>query len=142
MNIVYNCKIFVMLLFLIAAKNVEKDQHQIKPEIVRGSPHDSVIILNEFNISLQELISLAKWSRNPFLPYYSLIAEDPTISDLLNDFKLRKIFYEKDQRKALINTQKVKQGDFYLDLKIQYIGESLVILGKDGSPGKLLKIKR
>lgn len=134
----------MIVLFLVAIANKEKNQNKAAPDIVMASPQDSVVILNEFDVSLQELISINRWGRNPFLPYYSLSTDDLLFSDLINSAyrpELKKIFCKRGSRQALLNNQMVEQGDKYLDMKVQYIGESIVILEKNDSPYMLLKVK-
>jgi len=130
-------KIIIILCYLaVLIPNVESvEQNQI----------DSVVVLDEFNISINELISLSKWGRNPFLPYYCLSVDNMLVAEVSDNIYqpvLKKIFWHNHQRCAKINDRFFQQGDVYLDMKILYIGEGLVILIKDNSPCLVLEIEK
>jgi hypothetical protein len=102
---------------------------------------ESSIQLGELNISLQGVMSLTNWGRNPFLPYSHLISDDQfffTDGKAMSKFKITYIFFQNGHRTALINQQKIQQGDRYLDKKVHYIGERLVILDNDNDSFTML----
>ena len=145
MKMGYRNAISGLLIFMIVYINCEGDQNNINLDVGEVSYQDSVVTLNDFNISVQELISITKWGRNPFLPYYSLSGDNILISEFINDLncpELMKIYFDRNQRKAIINNKIVKVNDFFLDMRIQYIGQSLVLLHKNESPYMLLKLGR
>jgi len=134
MKILYGLKLVLLffLVFLFTQTNlrdVDKDDN-----VVSESSVDSMIALDDFNISLNELISITKWNRNPFLPYYSLSTEEILDADQMHSLVLNKIYREKGEMRAIINNRMIGEGDFYLDKRVKYIGESIVVLENDDHP--------
>ena len=129
-----NKRLIILLLFLtVFIKTGQAQQDAIK-ENSTASCEDSIVVLEDFNISLYELISLSKWGRNPFLPFFCLSTDNISASETIkNNYQpvLKKIFWKNNTRCAYINNKIVRQGDSYLDMQVRYIGESLVIMMKN-----------
>ena len=136
MKHLFKYQLFIIgLLFLAGFSKNEKS----------GPPHankDNVVILEDFNISLDELRSLEKWGRNPFLPYFSMNSKLSNEKYNMHQLKLKKLFWKDDLRCALINNKVVRQGDSYLDMKVRYIGDNLVVLMSKNVPCLILKVER
>lgn len=106
---------------------------------------DSVVVLKEMKISFDELMNSVKWQRNPFLPM-SYLQEKKESNQNGREFLihpvLKKTFWQETVRVANINEQKFKKGEFFWDMKILYVGETIVVLERDGLPCLLLTIEK
>ena len=134
MKVLYGIKL--ILLFMLVFFFTQKDMKEVtvSNNIVPPKSIDSAVALDDFNISLQELITLTKWNRNPFLPYYSLSTDEIIDADQMHSLILNDIYHEKGEAKAIINNKIVAEGDLYLDKKVKYIGETIVVLENDEHP--------
>ncbi len=140
MIIFYKSLLFVGLLFLFRTFTISGEIISNKDTITTIA--DSVVVLDDLNISFEELVSQAKWGRNIFLPYYDLSAEKSLSGKSFKDiytYNLQKIFWKDSLRCALINNYVINQGDYLLDMKVQYVGESIVILLKHDASFVILK---
>ncbi|MBD3289280.1 hypothetical protein GF337_10790 [candidate division KSB1 bacterium] len=134
---------FVLLILLILF--IRNGNSQTDIVTTPGKAADSVVVLAEMNISFDELYTSFKWSRNPFAPMYHL--KDPKnnggeYQELLLKPFLENLFWAQNSRVALINENNFQKGEYFLDMKILYIGETVVMFEKNGSPCLLIKIER
>ncbi len=132
-----------VVLLNIQNRNIENTQSKTGTNNPRES--DSVVVLTEMKISFNELMKSVKWRRNPFIPMYHLHEkkeENLTDRKFLLRPVLRNTFWQDGARIAHINEQKFQKGEFFWDMKILYIGETIVVLEKDGLPCLLLAIEK
>jgi hypothetical protein len=131
----YGIKLVLVFLFVyIISHDFSQRAERIPSPLTNyTNEKDSVVILDDFDISFNELISLNKWKRNPFLPYYNLSTENVGTyqhSSSIYTPQLEKIYRKNGVYHAVINNQALHEGDTYLDMTVAYIGESIIVLNQ------------
>jgi hypothetical protein len=132
---IYGIKLLLVFLLVFAftrnnQKSVERIERLPEPS---AQVSDSVVSLDEFDISIQELVSQTRWKRNPFLPYYDLSTEklvDDQYVLYTESPQLERTYRENGNYKAVVSNKTLAAGDDYMGMKVTYIGETLVILDK------------
>lgn len=106
---------------------------------------ENEVELDAVTISYDELLCSVKWKRCPFTPYYHLKTRDESAFATENFFTrpvIGKTYWEQRNRFAEINGEQFSEGDNYLNMKIMYIGESVVLFEREGIPCLLLTIEK
>ncbi|MBN2011229.1 hypothetical protein JW960_17935 [candidate division KSB1 bacterium] len=138
--------VLVFLLVFVITRESKKSINRIdsqSPEIVAFEDEmDSVITLDEFDISFDEMLSMNRWKRNPFLPYYNLSAEGLENQQTHRTYtpKLERIYRDEGVYKAVVNKTIVREGDAYLDLTVAYVGESILVFQQANNQQLALKL--
>jgi hypothetical protein len=132
-------------LFVLNLQNRNSETEQFQTSRKGLYKADSIVVLSEIQISFDELMNSVKWRRNPFLPMSHLQEREKSEEndrEFLIKPVLKKTFWQDDARVANINEQKFKKGEFFWDMKILYVGETIVVLEREGLPCLLLTIEK
>ena len=140
MKILFGVKLILLFLLVFVFVVNNKQEYDASTNIVPVSLIDTVIALDEFSVSIQELTSLSKWNRNPFLPYYSVSSDNVENFKTLFVPELKSIFYEKGKLKAVVNNDIISQGESYLNMEVKYIGETIVVFKKENKEIFILQL--
>ncbi len=133
----YTIKLLLVFVVVVAITRNQPTKEENTPPELAGSGviiADSSIVLDELAISLDEVMSVNRWSRNPFLPYNNLYSEHAN-----NEYgsvdsgmpRIERIFRDSGKYKVQISNSVMQEGDRFLNMTVAYIGESIVIFSRE-----------